>query len=543
MARMKASTALLVVVFTLAVSTAQVCNAAGPRSVQAATGQNTAAHVQDPIAAAQRLLAAAGYPNGRGFPTVELLYNTSEAHKKIAAAVQFMWKKNLGINVRLRNTEWKTYLDRLSGLDYQIARRGWIGDYNDPNTFLDMFVERSGNNNTGWVNSVYDRLLQQANAEPDPARRRRLLARCEQILMDELPIVPIYFYVTQEMYRGYVKGWYQNRQAIHPLKQVYRDDGKRLIINNHTEIQTLDPGIARGVPEHRVQIGLYEGLLNYDPKTSRPVPGVAKRWDISDDGTVYTFYLRDAKWSDGKPVTAHDFVYAWKRVLNPATASDYAHQLYYIKGAAAYNSGQQPDASGVAVTARDDHTLVVGLAHPTPFFLDLMPFFTYYPVRQDVIEAFGSKWTLPQHHVGNGPYTLKQWVVNDYILLEKNPLYWDAANVRQQQIKFLPTQSVTTAFNLYEKAECDVLTNVPLAFIDQLRQRDDFHSTTYLGTYFYSFNVTRKPFDDVRVRKALALAVDRNVITDKIIRGGQKPAYHYVPPVFPGFQHTRFDRP
>ncbi len=171
-----------------------------------------------------------------------------------------------------------------------------------------------------------------------------------------------------------------------------------------------------------------------------------------------------------------------------------------------------------------------------------MPFFTYYPVRQDMIETFGSKWTLPPNHVGNGAYTLKKWVVNDYILLEKNPHYWDAASVKQQQIKFLPTQSVTTAFNLYEKEECDVLTSVPLEFIDKLRQRSDFHSTTYLGTYFYSFNVTKKPFDDVRVRKALALALDRDIITGKITRGGQKSAYHYVPPVFPGFQHTRFDR-
>ena len=198
-----------------------------------------AGHLQDPIAAAKRLLAEAGYPNGAGFPAVELLYNTSEAHKKIAAAIQFMWKKNLGIKITLRNTEWKTYLDQLSKLNYQIARRGWIGDYNDPNTFLEMFVEHSGNNNTGWVNSEYDRLLRQANAEQDPDKRRQLLARCEQILMDELPIAPIYFYVTQEMHREHVKGWYQNRQAIHPTKHVYRDDGKLLIINNHTEIQTL----------------------------------------------------------------------------------------------------------------------------------------------------------------------------------------------------------------------------------------------------------------------------------------------------------------
>ncbi|MFQ5898641.1 MAG: ABC transporter substrate-binding protein [Candidatus Methylomirabilia bacterium] len=518
----------------------------GSSSADSAAGEGAAATdrgilIQDPIAEAKRLLAEAGYPDGKGFPEVEILYNTSEAHKKIAAAIQFMWKKRLGIKVELRNTEWKTYLDRLSKLDYQVARRGWIGDYNDPNTFLEMFTQHSGNNNTGWASKEFDELLARANAERDPEKRRELLERAEEILMAELPVIPIYFYVTQEMYREYVKGWYQNVQAIHPLKHAYRDDGKTLIINNHTEIQTLDPGIARGVPEHRIQIGLYEGLLSYDPKTTRPVPGVAEKWEISKDGKTYTFHLRDAKWSDGKAVTAYDFEYAWKRVLDPATASDYAHQLYYIKGAKEYNTGESGNPDTVAVTAKDDKTLVVELENPTPFFLDLMPFFTYYPVRKDVVEQHGNRWTLPEHHVGNGPFRLKEWVTNDYLLLEKNPNYWDAGNVKQQEIKFLPTQNVTTAFNLYDTQACDIITAVPLEFIEQLITRRDFHSTTYLGTYFYSFNVRKKPFDDRGVRKALALALDRRIIVEKITKGGQKPAYHYVPPVFPDFRHARFD--
>ncbi|MFQ5520362.1 MAG: ABC transporter substrate-binding protein [Candidatus Methylomirabilia bacterium] len=508
---------------------------------EAVAGRDGEVLIEDPIAEAKRLLAESGFPNGKRFPEIAILYNTSEAHKKIAAAIQFMWKKNLGIKVELRNTEWKTYLDQLSKLDYQVARRGWIGDYNDPNTFLEMFTEHSGNNNTGWVSKEFDELLDKANAERDPDKRRKLLERTEEILMDEIPVIPIYFYVTQEMYRDYVKGWYQNGQAIHPLKHVYRDDGKTLVINNHTEIQTLDPGIARGVPEHRVQIGLYEGLLSYDPGTARTVPGVAEKWEISEDEKTYTFHLREARWSDGKAVTAHDFEYAWKRALDPATASDYAHQLYYIKGARGYNSGESKDADAVAVTAKDDMTLIVELEHPTPFFLDLMAFFTYYPVRKDVLEKYGSQWTLPEHHVGNGPFKLKEWVTNDYLLLERNPNYWDADRVKQQRIKFLPTQNVTTAFNLYDKEECDIITAVPLEFIEKLIKRPDFHSTTYLGTYFYSFNVTKKPLDDRRVRKALALAINRRLIVERITKGGQKPAYHYVPPVFPGFRHRRFD--
>ncbi len=491
---------------------------------------------------AKRLLTEAGYPDGKGFPKSSLLYNTSEAHEKVAVAIQNMWKRNLGVEVELRNAEWKTYLDQLSKLDYQIARRGWIGDYNDPNTFLEMFLSGGGNNNTGWANPEYDKLIHASLAEQDAQKRRTLRERAEAILMKDVCIIPIYFYVTQEMHRDDVKGWYQNLQAIHPLKYAHRTDGKMLVINNHAEIQTVDPGIARGVPEHRVQIGLYEGLLSYDPKTVKPVPGVAERWEVSADGKAYTFYLRACQWSDGKPVTAQDFEYAWKRVLNPATAADYAHQLHYIKGAKAYNTGEVKDPGTVAVRASDARTLVVELENPLSFFLDLMPFFTFYPVRKDLIEKFGNKWTLPENHVGNGPFKLKQWVVNDHILLEKNERYWDAANVKQKLIKFLPTQNATTAFNLYEKQECHILTSVPLEFVEKIKARPDYHSDTYLGTYYYSFNVKQKPFDDIRVRRAFALAIDRSIITEKITRGGQHPAFHFVPPVFPGFKHTKFNQ-
>lgn len=493
-------------------------------------------------AEAKRLLADAGYPEGKGFPKTSLLYNTSESHEKIAVAIQNMWKRNLGVEVELRNVEWKTYLDQLSKLDYQIARRGWIGDYNDPNTFLEMFLSGGGNSNTGWSNQEYDKLIHASLAEPDPQKCRKLREQAEAILMDELCVIPIYFYVTQEMYRDDVKGWYQNLQAIHPLKFAHRTDGKKLIINNHNEIQTVDPAIARGVVEHRVQIGLYEGLLTYDPRTIKPGPGVAERWEISPDGKTYTFHLRECQWSDGKLVTAQDFEYAWKRVLDPATAADYAHQLHYIKGAEAYNTGEVKDPNTVGVRARDARTLVVELNNPLSFFLDLMPFFTFYPVRKDLIVKFGNQWTLPQNHVGNGPFRLKNWVVNDHILLEKNERYWDAVKVKQKQIEFLPTPSATTAFNLYEKQECHILTSMPLEFIDKIKKRPDYHSVAFLGTYYYSFNVKLKPFDDVRVRRAFALAIDRTIITEKIVRGGQQPAYHFVPPLFPGFQHTKFNR-
>ncbi len=491
------------------------------------------AQERNDIEEARRLLSEAGYPGGAGFPKITLHYNTSESHKKIAAVVQQMWKEYLGIEVELVNKEWKVYLDDLTSLDYQVARRGWIGDYPDPHTFLELMTSKSGNNNTGWKNREYDRLIHESDRERSPRRRRQLLKKAEDLLLEEMPVIPIYFYVSQSMYRSdQVKGIHPNIQNIHPLNEVAKGDGKgTFILNNRTEVATLDPGIARGVSEHRVQMCLFEGLLNYDPKTLEPIPGVAKKYDLSKDGKTYTFHLRDCTWSDGKPVRAQDFEYAWKRVLDPKTASDYPHLVYSIKGAQAYNTGRGK-AADVAVTATDDMTLVVELNHPTSYFKYLLPFFTLYPVREDLVRKHGRNWTKPGNFVGNGPFRLKEWVANEYILLEKNPGYWNAEKVKQSQVKWLPTENLSTAFNLYEKGQCDYLGSIPLDYVEELAKRGDFHRAPYLGTYYYSFNITKKPFDDPKVRRALALAIDRKIICEKILKGGQIPADRFVPPVF-----------
>lgn len=500
------------------------------------------------ILEARRLMEEAGYPGGKDFPTMTLLYNTSESHKKIAAVVQQMWKEDLGIEVELTNKEWKVYLDELTGLNYQVARRGWIGDYTDPHTFIELMSSKSGNNNTGWKNEEYDKLLHESDRELDPQKRMALLQKAEEILLDEMPVIPIYFYVSQTMYRPEeIKGIHPNLQNIHPLNEVVKGDGKgTLVINNHTEVATLDPGIARGVPEHRVQMALFEGLMNYDPKTCDPVPGVAKNYTLSDDGMTYTFHLRDCTWSDGVPVRAQDFEYAWKRVLDPKTASDYAHLIYFIKGAEAYNKGEGK-AADVAVKAKNDKTLVVKLNHPTSYFKNLFPFFTLYPVREDLIKKHGKDWTKPGKFVGNGAFQLKKWVTNEYILLEKNPKYWNEKKVKQSQIKWLPTENVSTAFNMYEAGQCDYLGAIPLDYIEELAKRPDFHQATYLGTYYFSFNVTEEPFNDKKVRRALALAIDREIICEDILKGGQKPAYAFVPPAKvleeKGFKSTPFSAP
>lgn len=496
---------------------------------------------QKRVKRAKKLMAEAGYEDPEKFPEVTVLYNTSKLHEKVAVAIQDMWKRHLGINVTLRNTEWKTYLEKMDNLDYKIARRGWIADYKDPFTFLEMFRTGGGNNDTGWGSKKYDQLLGKIKSTKDPEKRQEFMEQAERILMKDVPIVPVYYYVTKELVNEKVKGWYQNSRGLHPLRSVYRTDDKPVVIHLSGEIKSVDPGIVSGVPEHRVQNGLYEGLLRFDPKTLETEPGVAKSYDVSEDGKTYTFHLRDCKWSDGKPVTAQDFEKSWKRVLNPETGAEYAHIMYFLKGAEKYNTGKA-DADILGVEAKDQNTLVVTLKHPTPFFPKLTAFFTYYPVRTDLIEKYGKDWVKPKNHVGNGAYTLEERVINSHITLKKNKQYWRSDKVKQETIKFRPIQKVSTAYNLYKKGKIHVMTTVPPNKIEQIKSRDDFYSQTYLGSYFYSFNTTEPPFDDPKVRKALGLAINREVIVEKITKAGEKPAYHFVPPVFEGFQHTRFDK-
>jgi ABC-type oligopeptide transport system substrate-binding subunit len=499
------------------------------------------AALKERMARARALLAEAGFPAGKGFPRVEILYNTDSGHERIASALQQMWRKTLGIEVALRNTEWKVYLDDLSQRRYQVARRAWIADYRDPYTFIEMFSSTSRTNNTGWSSAEYDRLIKDSSSEPDPARRFDLLRRAEAILLRESPIMPLYFYRTQNCWKDSVKGLFPNALDTHPLKEVTVEGKDVLVINNPSEASTLDPGLARGSIEHRILIGLFEGLVTLEPGTLKPRPGVAERWEVSPDGRTYTFHLRDCEWSDGRKVTAGDFVYAWTRVLTPSTPTDYARILYFIRGAEAFNTKASPDPSGLGLRARDDRTLEVELANPCPFFPELCAFFTYYPVRRDVIEKHGSEWTRPGHLVSNGPFLLKERKVKEATTIERNPRYWDAARVRLPRVRFLAIENRATAWTLYKEGACDFVTTLPLDQVEEIMKRPDYRGEAHLATYFYAFNVTRPPLDDPRVRRALSLAADRETLVARVLRQGQAPAYHLVPPAWPDYRSPRLD--
>ena len=307
-------------------------------------------------------------------------------------------------------------------------------------------------------------------------------------------------------------------------------DKAAFIVNNGAEPQSLDPSHIQGNVEHRIYMALFEGLVIYDPVTSRALPGVAESWTVSPDGATLTFKLRNtAKWSDGTPVTAKDFVDGWLRTLDPATGAEYAYMVgMVVKGANEYNSGKGPK-EGVAVKAIDDHTLEVGLVGPAPYAIDMMAHYAFSPLPMAAIAKYGDSWIKPENFVGNGPYTLKEWKPQQYIFVVKNSKYWDAKNVKLGSIKFLPIDDLKTSYNMFKNGEIDWDTTVPNDLLDEVKLRKDYQVSPQVSTYYYIFNVTKKPLTDVRVRKALAMAIDKQALVDKILKGGQLPADSIVP--------------
>jgi oligopeptide transport system substrate-binding protein len=306
-----------------------------------------------------------------------------------------------------------------------------------------------------------------------------------------------------------------------------------LTIINGLEPESLDPAIITGQAEMRIVQGLFEGLTRLDPKTADPIPGLAEHWEISPDQCTYTFHLRtNLLWSTGEPITAADVLYSWIRVLDPATASDYAGQLFHLKNGEAFYAGKIKNPDLLGIHAPDPFTVRVELEEPTAFFLDLCAFSTLSVVPRQTIDRHGDAWLKTRPLPSSGPYELTAWRINDKIRLKKNPRYWDAAQTRSALIDFLPVGSPNAAVNLYERGQADIVWDkelVPTELLDVLLKRPDFHPFNYLGTYFFRFNVTRPPYTDPRVRQALALAIDKQRLVQRITRNGEPIASHFVP--------------
>ncbi len=310
---------------------------------------------------------------------------------------------------------------------------------------------------------------------------------------------------------------------------------------NGGEPQTLDQAHTSIDVEANILKDLYEGLTVYDA-SGTIIPGIAESWTVSDDGLTYTFKLRaDAKWSNGDPVTAGDFVYSYQRIEDPKTAANYANILYPIKNAEAINTGKgdkamTPDQLGVK--AIDDKTLEITVERPTPYFLELMAHQTALPVEQADVEKYGEDFVKPGNMVSDGAYMLTENVANDHITLIKNPNYYDAANVKVDKVIYYPTEDQAAAIRRFQAGELDLQYQFPadqMAFLKKTLGDGVVHAAPALATYYYVFDTRHAPFDNVNVRRALSMAIDRDFLAGKIFAGAQLPSYSFVPPGMGGY--------
>jgi len=317
-----------------------------------------------------------------------------------------------------------------------------------------------------------------------------------------------------------------------------------LHLGNLSEPKDLDPHIVTGVTEQNILSALLEGLVAEDPCDLHPVPATAATWDVSEQGRVYTFYLRrEAKWSNGDPVKAQDFVFAFNRILSPGLGAPYAYMLFCLTNAESYYRGQITDFSKVGARALDDHTLELRLTSPVSYFLALLSHQSWFPVHPPTIlkwgrmDQIGTPWTRPGNFVGNGPFVLKEWEPGSRIVVRRSDTYWDRDRVRLREVQFWAIGDHQIEERAFRAGQLHVTGTVPIDMLQFYRDRypERLRLAPYFGTYYYLLNVRRPPLDDVRVRRALALAINREQIVRYITRAGEDPAYNFTPPGVAGY--------
>ncbi|MFA5266051.1 MAG: peptide ABC transporter substrate-binding protein, partial [Opitutaceae bacterium] len=310
------------------------------------------------------------------------------------------------------------------------------------------------------------------------------------------------------------------------------------------ELADLDPHLATQTSDYHVLSALFEGLVSEDPADLHPVPGVAESWDTSPDCTVFTFHLRSgARWSNGEPVTARDFLLSFKRVLSPSLAAENAAQLYILRGAEEFHTGKTPDFSTVGVEALDDRTLRLTLRHPSAVFLSMLNDEPWFPVHIPTIAGHGpvarrgNPWTRPSAFVGNGPFNLKEWSTNHRIVVTRSPTYWDREKVRLREIHFYPFEPDAEE-RAFRAGQLHVTDALPPAKIDRYRRSAPglLKVDPLLGTYFYRINTRIPALSDARVRLALSLAVDRKAIVGRVLQGSQIASSSFTPSGIAGYE-------
>lgn len=317
-----------------------------------------------------------------------------------------------------------------------------------------------------------------------------------------------------------------------------------LLLGNGAEPADLDPQVITAYTDGNLIMALFEGLTALDERTAQPVPAAAERWEVSPDQLTWTFHLRPAlKWSNGEPLTAGDFILSWRRLLTPALGAENAYYLHAIKNAEAFQRGELTDPAALGLAAPDDHTLVVSVARPTPYFPLQVAQPSTYPVHLPTLERFdashrrGTGWTRPGNHVGNGPFSLRDWAPNARITVGRNPHYWDAGSVRLREIVFFSTENPDVDERNFRAGQVHATHTLPLGKVASWRERDParLRIDPFLQTVFLRFNTTRPPLDDPRVRRALSFAIDREAIARTVLRGSRSPAFALTPPDMGGY--------
>jgi len=327
-----------------------------------------------------------------------------------------------------------------------------------------------------------------------------------------------------------------------------------LLLGNGSEPQGLDLHLVGGVPENRIISALFEGLIAYHPTSDElPEPGVAERWETNADASTWRFFLReDARWSNGDPVLASDFLYAYERILTAELGAQYANMLYVMKGAEAFHTGKTNDFEEVGVKALDARTLEIQLIGSMPHFINMLKHYSWFPLHRPTIERFGGlldrsgAWTQVGNMVGNGAFRLNVWKPDQYIKVVKSETYWDRKEVRLNGIIFFPIPDSSTEKRMFESGRLHLAYEVPQNDIEYMRKEHPewLHIDPLLGVYYYGFNTQRKPLDDRRVRHALAMAIDRETLVEKVSLGGQIPATSFVPAMFdryPSVDYVTYD--
>ncbi len=311
---------------------------------------------------------------------------------------------------------------------------------------------------------------------------------------------------------------------------------------NSMDPESLDPHKTSTVNEANVIRDLFMGLTVQDAKAA-VIPGAAESWTVSDDGKVYTFKMRaGATWSDGSPVTANDFVFAWQRLADPATGAEYAYMLSPVVNADDVTAGKKKPAE-LGVKAVDDMTFEVTLNAPTPYFLEMLTHQATYPVSKANIDKFGADFSKPGNMVSNGAYTLVEFVPNDHIKVVKNPKFYDAANVKIDVVNYIPTEDKSTAMKRFEAGELDMNDDLPTEQLADLRAKfgNDLKIGPYLGTYYYIFKIPKAPWDNVKLRHAISMLIDRDYLAEKVWSNTMIPSYSFVPPGVSGYETRTTD--